>query len=240
WHSRLASIFSAFLAANPEFSSVRFVGIANDGKELARVERNAQGQVEITPAAKLQMHGDRDYMQETIRLETGQVYFSDISLGSRHRDAAGNTAVPTIRVATPIRDAGGKTFGIVIINFDARNLLASLFQSIPVELRLYVTNQSGDYLAQPDPSRVFSFEKNLQWRWSDDFQPTAPLLGQPEGLQAYSSPHGPAYVRSINIPFNPAFPNHYCTVYAVLPDDAVAGMVATTRRATLATSLGIF
>ncbi|OBU88319.1 response regulator [Chromobacterium subtsugae] len=240
WHSRLASIFSAFLAANPEFSSVRFIGIANDGKELARVERNAQDQVEVTPAAKLQAHGDRDYMQETIRLETGQVYFSDINLGSRHRDAGGNTAVPTIRVATPIRDAGGKTFGIVIINFDARNLLASLFQSIPVELKLYVTNQGGDYLAQPDPSRVFGFEKNLQWRWSDDFQPTTPLLGQPEGLQAYSSPHGTAYVRSINIPFNPAFPNHYCTVYAVLPDEAVAGMVATTRRATLATSLGIF
>ncbi|WP_083338724.1 PAS domain S-box protein [Chromobacterium sphagni] len=240
WNARLTSIFSAFLTANPEFSSIRFIGVANGGQELVRAQRNAQGQVETASAKQLAPHGNRDYMRETVKLRPGQIYFSDINLGSTHGKPASTGAIPTIRVATPIHDQNGKVFGIVIINFNARNLLDSLFQSIPVELKLYITNQDGDYLAQPDANRVFGFVKKQQWRWQDDFHPAAAKPEQLEDLQTYTSPHGTAYVRSIDIPFNSDFPNHYATVHAVLQDQDVARMVDTTRRATLATTLGIF
>ncbi|AUH50044.1 hybrid sensor histidine kinase/response regulator [Chromobacterium sp. ATCC 53434] len=240
WHGRLSAVFHAFLASNPEFSSIRFIGVADGGRELVRIERDDQGRISAIPTVDIPQRGARDYVQQTVKLKPGQVYFSDLDSGARHQRQAGGRPVPTLRVATPIYDLAGKVFGVVVINFNASALLASLTQSIPVELRIYLANQRGDYLLQPDPKRTFGFERGQNWRWQDDFHPVPPGIGQPASLPTYTSPHGIAYARSFRVPFSTATPGHYCQVFAVLPDSAVAGIVAATRSATLATMVAMF
>ncbi|WP_434655345.1 response regulator [Chromobacterium violaceum] len=242
WKKQLGAIFDAFLAANPDLTAIRLIGVADDGRELVRAERGPDGRPESPPGQTLRSHGGSDYMLAATRLSKGQTYFSDITAGARHLRLRHPNAplVPTLRVATPVFDGQGRVFGIVILNYNASRLLQSLRYSIPVELRIYLTNRDGDYLLQPDAGRTFGFEHGRRWRWQDDFRPLPAGADQPAGLQAYSSPHGTAYARWLDIPFDPAAPEHYCRVYAVLPDEAVATLAQTARLSALGSALGVF
>ncbi|OLZ79735.1 hypothetical protein BS642_11000 [Chromobacterium violaceum] len=242
WRRRLNAIFSAFLRANPDLASIRFIGVADQGKELIRVERGMGNQPDIVPSAALQPHGARDYMRATIRLRPGQVYFSEITDGSRHPMHPNAKPVPTLRAATPIFDAKGRVFGIVIINYDVQNLLLSLRNNIPVELRLYLANRGGDYLLHPDLGRTFGFERGRRWRWrwQEDFHPIPSGLGQPDGLQAYASPDGVSYARWLDVPFDTGNPGHYSRIYVELPDQVVANLVHNARLSALGSTLAIF
>ncbi|ERE04293.1 PAS domain S-box protein [Pseudogulbenkiania ferrooxidans] len=242
WRRQLGTIFASFLDANPDLTSIRFIGVADNGRELVRAERGPDGQAKITSAQTLRTHGGSDYMQATAKLARGQVYFSDITAGRRHSQHPHPDAelLPTLRVATPIFNEQGRMFGIVILNYNASRLLQSLLKSIPMELRIYLTNRDGDYLLQPDPQHTFGFEHGHRWRWQDDFRPTPARADQPDGLQAYASPHGTAYARWLDIPFDPAAPEHYCRIYAVLPDQAVATLAQTARLSALGSALGVF
>ncbi|AXE34234.1 response regulator [Chromobacterium phragmitis] len=240
WRRRLNAIFSAFLRANPDLASIRFIGVADQGKELIRVERGMGNQPDIVPSSALQPHGARDYMRATIRLRPGQVYFSEITDGSRHPMHPNAKPVPTLRAATPIFDAKGRVFGIVIINYDVQNLLLSLRNNIPVELRLYLANRGGDYLLHPDLGRTFGFERGRRWRWQEDFRPIPSGLGQPDGLQAYASPDGVSYARWLDVPFDTGNPGHYSRIYVELPDQVVANLVHNARLSALGSTLAIF
>jgi hypothetical protein len=57
---RLQEIVSAFLKANPDYYQARYIGLADGGRELVRVERQA-GSMVAARRADLQRKGDRDY-----------------------------------------------------------------------------------------------------------------------------------------------------------------------------------
>ncbi|HEX7791783.1 MAG TPA: hybrid sensor histidine kinase/response regulator, partial [Afipia sp.] len=73
WRDRIASRFAAELEAKPSYSMFRIIGNDDDGHELVRVDRNGpNGTVRIVSDEELQKRGDRDYFQETIRLDPTQ------------------------------------------------------------------------------------------------------------------------------------------------------------------------
>lgn len=240
WNKRLTSLFSAFLAANPELTSVRLIGAADGGRELLRVERGTRGDIVVVAEGKLARRGDRNYVSEALRLPPGQVYFSDLSMGSRPREAHGAPPVPTLHVSMPVRDDRGSVFGVVVINFNAGELLASLKRNIPTEIQIYLTDQNGSYLQQPDPTRAFGAAPGHLKRWQDDFRPTSQDMGQPATLRTFDSPYGIAYAHAIHVPFTPRAPEHYCQLIAVLPDEQVAKLVANTQAAVLTNALSVF
>lgn len=79
WEERLQQIFSAFSAAHPDYYQIRYIGVADGGMELVRVD-NRGGEIEITPPARLQAKGDRDYFKATLGLHAGEVYLSKFNL----------------------------------------------------------------------------------------------------------------------------------------------------------------
>jgi PAS domain-containing protein len=154
----LAQLFQAMLNAKPNYLKLRFIGLADGGKELVRVDRLGDGSVvRRVPEAELQRKGDRVFVPETIALEAGQVYVSPVDL-NQEQGAIAFPLMPVMRTGTPVYDAAGTPFGLILINLDMRAAFDELRSHADRNTRLYVTNEAGDFLVHPDPKREFSFE----------------------------------------------------------------------------------
>ncbi len=181
WRDRIATRFAAELEAKPSYSMFRIIGVEDDGRELVRVDRNGpNGTVRIVPEDGLQKRSDRDYFQETIRLDPTQSYVSPLNLG-RLNGVIEEVHRPTIRVGTPIVTSDGKPFGVFMINVDMRRAFDRVRSSVWPGEMIYVVNRSGDYLIHPDRSREFGALLGRPNDWKADFPHLAGLVGAKQG-----------------------------------------------------------
>jgi signal transduction histidine kinase len=90
--------------------------------------------------------------------------------------------VPVLRAATPVHDADGQPFGILIINVDMRPILAELRSTAEQTARVYVINEQGDYLVNADQSLEFDLAVGQPPRWRSDFPELAGVLQSAESL----------------------------------------------------------
>lgn len=175
WRARLEANFSAQLGAKPDYHQIRFIGIADGGRELVRVDRfGPDGTIRVQSSDRLDPKGNREYFLKTIELGRGQIYLGKVEL-SREHDALKVPHVPILRVASPVLTATGETFGIVVVNMDLRRTFA-LLQSLTAESdHFYLVNRAGDFLAHPDSAKAFGFELGTPSHLHDDY-PDAPDL----------------------------------------------------------------
>ncbi len=211
WRTNLQQLFSEAVRLNPDITQIRFIGIEDGGRELVRVDRPAGGSVPVVTAEEsLQRKGDRYYFTEALRLEKGEVYVSDVDLNQEQGKIV-QPEVATVRVATPIADARGRPFGVVVANFDFRMLAADVEDSGKLiaarRHQTFLTDDQGNYLIAPLTGRAFRHERSPGAPgWNQEFavDPTvADRLGVPlpAGLVARRGPeetvlfHAPAEVR---------------------------------------------
>ncbi len=181
WRDRIASRLAAELEAKPSYSMFRIIGNDDGGRELIRVDRNGpNGAIRIVPPEGLQQRGDRDYVQETLRLGPKQIYVSPLNLG-RFNGLIEEVHRPTIRVATPIFADDGEPFGVFMINVDMRRAFDRVRSSVWPGEAVYVVNRSGDYLLHPDQSREFGALLGKPNDWKTDFPHLAMLAGATQG-----------------------------------------------------------
>jgi PAS domain S-box-containing protein len=166
WKERLQQIFSAFLSTRPDYYRIRYIGIADGGRELVRID-NRGGKVELTPPDRLQAKGDRDYFKATLGLRKGQVYFSEFNL-NQDWGVIEQPYRPTLHATTPVFTPSGELFGMVVINMDVSSLLKSAMSDLP-EVETYITNRNGQYLLHPDPGLAFQFEPGGKNNIATDF-----------------------------------------------------------------------
>jgi len=171
WQRRMEQIFSAYLDATPEAFQARFIGAANDGMEIVRVQR-VGSRVEAVAPGNLQRKGNTVYMGETLRLGEGEVFVSDVSL-NRDGDQLDLPHRPTIRYATPVVDPQGQVFGAIVINVDLTGRLGRLAPGSGPQPQIFATNAQGDFVAHPDPALTFGFDLGQRHRWDDSFKPAA-------------------------------------------------------------------
>jgi signal transduction histidine kinase/ActR/RegA family two-component response regulator/HAMP domain-containing protein len=174
WRARLALRMAAQLEAKPDYAQFRIIGIADDGREIVRVERRtANSEVRVVPDAELQRKAERDFFKQTIAARDGMIEVSPVELfHDNGRIASPN--VPVIRVSTPIFAPDGTPFGIIVINVDLRPAFNRIAATANPYTTVYVVNERGDYLTHPDPSRTFGFEFGTPFRIQDDY----PALAQ--------------------------------------------------------------
>ena len=156
WKDRLATILTGFMEAKSEYFQIRFIGVAQHGRELVRVDQ-PWGFLEQTPEANLQEIGDEPFFQDTIRLPRGTIYFSQITL-NREQGEISSPLTPTLRIATPIYTPSEQVFGILIVNVNMSYLFSDMQRSLKTEQMLYVTNNEGEYLVHPETLKTFGFE----------------------------------------------------------------------------------
>lgn len=185
WKTELGDIFKAFAHANTNYYQLRFIGVKNGGEELVRVERSVDSE-RMAPPDLLQNKGNQGNFIATQKYKAGDVYLSEINL---NRDY-GQVTVPhiqTIRATAPVFDSEENLIGLVSINMNIGRYLDEFMHSLPSGITGYITNKAGDYLAHPDPNKVFAFDLGQQYRWQDDF-PTLTLQGPELGKHTDLNP----------------------------------------------------
>ncbi|MBY0241223.1 MAG: PAS domain S-box protein, partial [Burkholderiaceae bacterium] len=227
WESRLVRIFSAFAADRPDIVQVRLIGVADQGRELVRIDQRNHGMVR-TGAAQLQHKGDTDYMRAVVTLAQGQTYLSDFYLNREH----GLVETPhwgTVHAATPVYDGAGAVFGAIVINYRADSLLAPLASNLPTDLRAYLVNGAGAFLLHPDPSRTYGFDTGRTWRWQDEFR-AQPQPGDDARLRLVANAAGQRFLLvAANIVLDPARPASDLHYWLGVPAAEVVSAVARMR-----------
>ncbi|GAB3446753.1 response regulator [Insolitispirillum peregrinum] len=167
WLDRLSTIFEALIRSHEDYTQIRLIGIADGGREIARVDQR-NGTIARTPAADLQRKANNDYFRETITLRAGQFHVSPITLNREH-DQIEMPPRPMVRVATPVISKDGELIGILVINAEFWQWTQALLAKYHGDLQGYVLNPDLDFLSHPDPQKTFGFDFGHPYRLSDEF-----------------------------------------------------------------------
>lgn len=240
WNQRLEDILLAFVNANPEYYKIRLIGLRNGGQELMRVDRRGE-LAHPTPLDQLQRQEHSSYVKATLGLKEGEVYLSEVSLNWEF----GKVEVPhkrTLRAVTPVFTASGDMFGLVVINMDVGPALADLSRGLGSNVRVYLTNQEGDYLAHPDSSRTFGFDLGTPHRWQTDLDasPESTRQARPTDtdpqLQDITLSGEALHVFSRKLYFDPQQPSRHMTLALAVRDEFINSNILRIRTTTLASA----
>ncbi|MBA5603775.1 PAS domain S-box protein [Duganella sp. FT3S] len=233
WHRRLTSIFQAYAATNPDIRQVSLVGLADQGRELVRIDRTGDT-IGAADGGRLRQVGQEPDIEAAAHLAPGQVHVSDIGF-ERIAGHAVTPAVPVLRAATPIHDSQGKLFGVVVVDYAARGILAPPAANLPEDLRAYLTNGRGDFLLHPDPASAFGFERGHPLRWQDQFRRldhgASTLLGR------YDGPRGTVVAITRRVSIAPGHPERDLTLALTAPFAPVLAARHTAQLTLLASML---
>lgn len=231
---RLATLFAAFAAYHPEVTKLRLIGVADQGKEIVRINRAAR-QPQVVPNDQLQAKGARDFFTATTALADGEVYVSNLDLNQEHGKVV-LPPEPTMRLSTPLFGPSGNAFGIIIMNIDAETLLTPLQINLLRQPRnAYLTNAAGDFLLHPDPFRRFGFDLGRRWRWQDEFTIDRSYVSE-HLLKRFISKDGIFYVSERQVALDPRHPERYLKILLAVPDSVV---VAAERQAEITALLAV-
>lgn len=171
---RLAQVFASFMANHAEYLQVRLIARAHHGLELIRFDRDAGGAVRVRGEG-LQEKAQFAYLFDTLTLDAGQTYVSNISI-NHERGSHSAEGRPTMRIGTPVFNAQGQVVGAIVIDVDIGGLLALFRSDLPADYKVYLTNEWGDFLVHPDPDQTFGFDKGRRVFVQDTFARTRALF----------------------------------------------------------------
>ena len=152
WRIRLATIFSSLLAARPNYTQIRYIGLTNNGQELVRVNKRKNGALEVTPVAKLQEKSAEPYFQDAVKLQQDDVYYSSITYDPESKGQSTNA--PIIRIVLPVFDDQGNRFGLVSINADYEVLLTDALNEMDLHEEVYISDSFGTYISRDQQGNV--------------------------------------------------------------------------------------
>ncbi|MEQ8623579.1 MAG: ATP-binding protein [Vicingaceae bacterium] len=146
--------YLSVIRSNDDFFQIRFIE-ANSGREVIRVNQ-LNGKVESTKPNQLQYKSDRPYFKETIKLDSGEVYFSEINLNKEFGKIS-LPRTPTLRIACPLYFKSILK-GIIVINTDLTKLFNRLENTVGAGFDLRMLNEKGFYLMHEEIDSTFIFE----------------------------------------------------------------------------------
>ena len=167
WKKRLQTIFSQLAQAKPHYVQIRYIGLADAGRELIRIDRQGPGgAIRVVEDAELQQKGDQSYFTAAIRGPAGQVSFSDIDL-NKEGSVITTPRCPVLRASIPVY-IEHRMVGVVVINQGIEDIFRELCSSADTRHVYYLTNAEGDYLFHPGPEKSFGFEFNQRHLFQED------------------------------------------------------------------------
>lgn len=173
WEERLTTIFTELLRAKPHYSQIRYIGTANNGKEILRVDRRGN-HIFRSAQEDLQEKGDRKYFKEAIKITPNNVYLSEINLNQDY----GKITIPyelTLRAAVPIYSSPNNVFGIVIINMNYNKTILDLTALNEKNTEYVFLNNQNQILLHSN-FEINRFIDNEKLKHLDTFYPISSLL----------------------------------------------------------------
>lgn len=168
WKQRLAHIFQGFLESNTNLAQARFIGVADDGMEVVRVDHR-NGVTRHYTEANLQSKQNETYFQETMNTYPGIMRISDINLNREY----GRVEFPTwstFRVSTKVEDEEGNPFGMVIVNVEAKRLLEAIESRLDAPFHFYLVKGDGEFVYHPVKQHRFALQNGDGFVLEHEFQ----------------------------------------------------------------------
>ncbi|MBD1549695.1 PAS domain S-box protein [Labrenzia aggregata] len=144
WRSRLAAIFASIMRNRQSYFQMRFIGIADQGREVVHIDRVENGE-RATPTSLLQQKIGEPYFARAMDGASGKVLFSDVTY-NREFGGVDPRKIPAIRGMLPIDRPDGTRFGFLVINVDYKKMLQATFEELAPNTNTLVVNGSGDYM----------------------------------------------------------------------------------------------
>ena len=138
--TQTAATFSRY---HPLYSMVRLIN--NDGQEVLRIN-NRYRRVRITPQNKLPNKKHRYYFKKLMQSTNNSIYFSPLDLNMLHKKIE-RPYRPMIRIGTPVISKKRKRLGVLVVNYNAQQLVEELkFSGGAIPGSLLVINENGHFL----------------------------------------------------------------------------------------------
>ncbi|MBO4227416.1 PAS domain S-box protein [Bradyrhizobium neotropicale] len=234
WRERLEGRLAAQLAIKPAYARLRYIGVADGGHEIVRVDRSGpDGAVRAVPEAELPRAADAPYFRDTLALGVGGIYVSPVELD---KDAGAAQPAPILRVATPVPATDGKPFGIILIEINMRGELDRTRSSVRTGETAYVVDSRGNYLVHPDRTREFGGQTGSGADWRRDFPYLASAQGTTQGFSrmvegAGGRPNGVALAPALLVD------NQWIAVIETVPNAVFMAPAATIRNSSIVVGL---
>lgn len=222
--ARLASALSELLNSHKEYNQVRFIGAANHGLELVRIDK-AENSLSIVEGLALQEKAHFSYIYNTLRLKPGEIFISAIKL-NKERGLLDGYGKPSIILATPIYTKANTIFGVVVINVDMETMFSMIETDVPDNIDVIATNSSGDYLLHPNAEKTFGFDKGKRFTIQQDL-PVAQRIFSGElnalvaEMQDLRAPEKQAVISLSKLPFQWAADENYIVLGLISNLDTV-------------------
>lgn len=155
--SLLTQDYLSLIENRTSYSQIRFIGIENNGQEIARVNR-VDNRCFITEKESLQAKGDRSYFTEALLLSPSEIYYSHINL-NREFGKISIPHMPTLRVAKSVYKDGEKQ-GVIVLNTNLNKFFASLSNLVGDKYSLRMVNNEGYYILHESVDSTFVFDIN--------------------------------------------------------------------------------
>ena len=163
--------FLNYIKGSTAYYQLRYID--ETGQEIVRVEFDGNNYKTISKD-KLQNKTHRYYFSETIKLNKGEIYISQLDLNVENdvienRGTEDNPEyVPTIRTATSVF-SNGKLKGIVIFNIYADYFLNNIRSAQRQGEKVFLIDKEGYYLAHPNREKEFAFMFNKSDNFYNDY-----------------------------------------------------------------------
>lgn len=143
WGTFLADLMKSFLESRSAYLRARFISLAENGRELVRVERR-NGHAEFADPATLDRNLDATYVHAAAELPAGQLYYSDVVRNDEDNGIPLN--LPILHIATPVFSNAGAVFGVVVVTVDFMEVLGPVQTQIDENQTMYVARSDGEIL----------------------------------------------------------------------------------------------
>jgi len=156
----LVSDFASFANQKRIYHSIRVIN--TQGFETVRIDYIGN-KIIHTAKDELQDKSDRYYFTQTIALQPNEVFVSPMDLNIEHGRIE-KPYRPTLRVGTPLHDKNGNRTGILILNYNAINLL-QYFDTMLAGTAGHVSllNSDGYWIRSHHTEREWGFTLDKQW-----------------------------------------------------------------------------
>ena len=124
------------------------------GREVVRVDRKGDS-VALAPPDQLQDRAGEVYTIETLKLDRGQTYVSDLELNVE-QGATEQPIKPVLRVGAPVFDGTGAKRGIIVIDYLGQRILDRVSELRDAIADIWIINAQGYWLLGPKDD-VFAF-----------------------------------------------------------------------------------
>jgi diguanylate cyclase (GGDEF)-like protein len=186
---QLATLFERIMAANPSYFQIRLISASNSGLERVRIDRDGKHLLHIS-GDDLQEKGHYPYVSDTLQLPAGSIYQSRTVINHELGAHAG-LGQPTVLLASPVVNSQGQALGVIVIDIDLKGAFSQLANDLPADIRVYLTNNEGDFLIHPDSAKTFGFDAGRRVLVQDEFPATQDLVAGKVDKVEFEATTGP-------------------------------------------------